>query len=81
MARKLGSDWPNIAKELQLPEEEIDELQEISDETMAAFRMLWSWRDQNSTKREEDLVNEILVVLRRHGRTDLSQIFVRESSA
>ena len=66
---------------LQLEEEEVDELREISDSTMAAFRMLWSWRDQNSSKREEDLVNELIVVLRRSGRTELSQIFIKESSA
>ena len=81
LARKLGAEWPSIAKMLQLEEEEVDELREISDSTMAAFRMLWSWRDQNSSKREEDLVNELIVVLRRSGRTELSQIFIKESSA
>ena len=77
----MGAEWPSIAKMLQLEEEEVDELREISDSTMAAFRMLWSWRDQNSSKREEDLVNELIVVLRRSGRTELSQIFIKESSA
>ena len=81
LARKLGAEWPSIAKMLQLEEEEVDELREITDSTMAAFRMLWSWRDQNSSKREEDLVNELIVVLRRSGRTELSQIFIKESSA
>ncbi len=82
VARKLGKDWPGVAKRLELPQEEIDELKEITDETMAAFRMLWSWRDANDgKKRESDLATDLVTVLKRSGRSDLAQIFKRESNA
>ena len=81
VSRKVGKDWVNVGNMLKLPEEEMQELQEITDEQMAAFRMLWSWRDSSADRTEEDLRNELVVVLRRAGRSDLITIFNRESSA
>jgi len=61
LAKKVGGEWEPLGKALGVPDDELTEIRESDDSTtyQGAFKMLWAWR-QSQTTADEDAIQQTL---------------------
>lgn len=57
LAKKVGGDWEQLGNALGVSDDEIKEIKESADSStyQGAFKMLWAWRQAQTTNDDEEM--------------------------
>lgn len=75
ISRQLTNDWERLGKTLGVSEEDIAEIKENETGYQAAFKLLWTWRENaREAETDHEAADQLIAELKKMGKKDLAEI-------
>jgi len=75
ISRQLTNDWQKLGTTLGVSEEDINEIKENEQGYQAAFKLLWTWRENaREAGSDHDAADQLVAALKKLGKKDLAEM-------
>ena len=75
ISRQLTNDWIKLGTALEVSDEDINEIKESETGYQAAFKMLWTWRENaREAGSDHEAVEHLAAALKKIGKKDLAEM-------